>query len=143
MFMGGFGRLCGGAAMLRFSALKVANGSLLALLLLFALLSGVHRPLPLLVLALAAAWVACVNFGSLFHLAASAVNDQALGSFFGFVNFIANLGAVLFTLVFGLAKDLTGAFQWGFLAMAICAALAIALGRGVLRADCAADSCRV
>jgi len=114
-----------------------------SLLLLFALLSGVHRPLPMLVLALAAAWVACVNFGSLFHLAASAVNAQALGSFFGFVNFIANLGAVLFTLVFGLAKDLTGAFHWGFAAMAICAALAIALGRGVLRTDCAADSCRV
>jgi nitrate/nitrite transporter NarK len=96
----------------------------------------------LLVLALAAAWIACVNFGAIFQLAASTVAPHALGSFFGFVNFIANLGAVLFTLIFGLAKDLAGAFYWGFGGLAVCAIAAYLLGRKVLESDCAGDSCR-
>jgi MFS transporter, NNP family, nitrate/nitrite transporter len=142
MLMGGLGRLCGGFVLLRVSALQVANLSLLALALLFSLLFLVHQSLALLILALTAAWVACVNFGALFQLAASAVEARALGSFFGFVNFIANLGAVLFTMLFGLAKDVTGAFFWGFGAMALFAALAFMFGRRILIAECGRSSCR-
>jgi MFS family permease len=143
MAMAGLGRLSGGYVLMRFSALQVATGSVFALAGLYLLLFAAPPPGMVLALALAVAWVSCINFGSFFHLAASAVGAEALATFFGFVNFLANLGAVLLTLSFGMVKDLTGSLYWGFGGLAVIAAAAFFGGRGALKRDCAGDSCRI
>jgi MFS family permease len=143
MALAGLGRLSGGLVLTCFSALQVANASIAALALLFLALFTAPSSALVLTLALITAWVSCVNFGALFHLAGSAVGPEVLATFFGFVNFLANLGAVLLTLSFGITKDLTGSLYGSFGGLAALALAAFLLCRGMLRRDCAGDSCRV
>jgi hypothetical protein len=83
-----------------------------------AILSGLFLglfiiPSPALALGLAllAAWFASINFGALFHLAARVTATDSYATLFGFINFLANLSAILFTLMFGLMKDTMGSFH--------------------------------
>ena len=55
-----------------------------------------------------------INFGALFHLAAWVTATDSYATLCGFINFLANLGAILFTLMFGLMKDTLGSFTWIF-----------------------------
>jgi hypothetical protein len=55
-----------------------------------------------------------INFGALFHLAAWVTATDSYATLFGFINFLANLGATLFTLMFGLMKDTMGLLPGGF-----------------------------
>ena len=128
---------------MRLAPLLVANASILLLALIFSGLFLAGGPGFLLPLALLAAFFSCVNFGALFHLAATVIEAESLATLFGFINFLANVGAVLFTLLFGFSKDLTGTFAWGFGVLAVLAAGSFAVGQGILRKDCSRDSCRM
>lgn len=141
MLISGLGRISGGFILLKFTPLFVANGSILILTLIFWGLFSLPSPGLLLSFALLAAWISCVNFGAFFHLASTVTTADSLATLFGFVNFLANLGAVLFTILFGLLKDATGTFTWGFGILGILGAGSFLLGRGILRGECSTDSC--
>jgi MFS family permease len=141
MFISGAGRISGGFILYRFTPMFTANTSILILFLLFLGLFIIPVPGVLLALAFLAAWFSCINFGAFFHLASSATEPANLATLLGFVNFLANLGAVLFTLVFGFAKDATGSLKWGFGLMMILSLVVFVVGRGVLKKECSSDSC--
>jgi NNP family nitrate/nitrite transporter-like MFS transporter len=141
MLVGGLGRLAGGFLILKVPALRIVNGSIVVIAILFWGLYAIQIPLVTLALVLAAVWFASLNFGAVFELVSRTVNSASLATTFGFVNFLANLGAVLFTLVFGLAKDFTGTFFGGFLIMALAAAMAYFFGKNVLRRNCTKNTC--
>ena len=140
MLISGFGRISGGFILLRMTSLFLANGSIFVLTLIFWGLFSLPSPGLLLSLALLAAWVSCVNFGAFFHLASTITTSDSLATLFGFVNFLANLGAVLFTVLFGLLKDATGTFTWGFGILGLLGTGGFLLGRTILRRDFSADS---
>jgi nitrate/nitrite transporter NarK len=132
MAISGLGRLCGGFILFRISPLRIANGSIAILCLMFVGLFLVPMPLFLLLLALSAAWFASINFGAFFLLASRATSPDSLGTLFGFINFLANLGAVLFTLMFGFVKDVAGSLSAGFGILALLCAGAFLLGGATL-----------
>jgi len=70
-------------------------------------------------MALLAAWFASINFGAIFHLASRVTTSDYYATLFGFINFLANLGAVLFTIMFGYIKESSGSFIEGFGVMAL------------------------
>ena len=133
MLVGGLGRLAGGFIILKIPALRIVNSSIVVIAILFWGLYAIQIPVVTLVLALTAVWFASLNFGALFELVSRTVNSASVATAFGFVNFLANLGAVLFTLIFGLAKDFTGTFFGGFLIMALAAATAYFFGKNILQ----------
>ncbi len=132
MLVSGLGRLSGGFVLLRCSPLLIANASMAIISVLFLCLFLIPIHMPVLILALSAAWFSSINFGAFFHLASHAALPQSLGTFFGFINFLANLGTILFTLMFGWVKDATGSFSWGFGLMACLSFLSFLLGHGPL-----------
>lgn len=132
MLISGLGRLCGGIVLLRFSPLLIANGSILILGIVFLFLFAVPTPAIVLFLAILAAWFSSINFGAIFHLASRSTSPDSLGTFLGFLNLLANLGAVLFTLTFGWVKDHLGSFSWGFLLLGILSLSAFSFGRTIL-----------
>jgi fucose permease len=70
-------------------------------------------------MAVLAAWFASINFGAIFQLASRATSPDSMGGLVGFINFLANIGAVLFTLLFGWMKDAAGSFGWSFAVLAV------------------------
>lgn len=143
MLVSGVGRMTGGFVLLRIAPLFLANASILILALVFSGLFLAGTPGVLLPLALLAAFFSCVNFGAFFHLASTIIEAGSLATLIGFINFLANLGAVLFTLLFGFSRDATGTFAWGFGVLAVLAFGSFAVGQGVLRKDCGSASCRM
>lgn len=141
MLVGGLGRLAGGFIILKIPALRIVNSSIVVIAILFWGLYAIQIPVVTLVLALTAVWFASLNFGALFELVSRTVNSASVATAFGFVNFLANIGAVLFTLIFGLAKDFTGTFFGGFLIMALAAATAYFFGKNILRRAGIEDTC--
>ena len=133
MLTSGVGRLSGGFLLMRSSPFKVVTGSLAILSALFLGLFLIHSPMLSLGLALLASWFASINFGAIFHLAAKATASDSYATLFGFINFLANLGAILFTLMFGFMKDATGSFTWGFFILALLAFATFALSTKALR----------
>lgn len=133
MLTSGVGRLSGGFLLMRSSPFKVVTGSLAILSALFLGLFLIHTPMPALGLALLASWFASINFGAIFHLAAKATASDSYATLFGFINFLANLGAILFTLMFGFMKDATGSFAWGFFILALLSLATFALNMKGLR----------
>lgn len=121
MLTSGVGRLFGGFILMRISPFKVVIGSLVILLGLFLGLFLIRSHMLALSLALLASWFASINFGAIFHLAAKATSSESYATLFGFINFLANMGAVLFTLIFGIMKDMTDSFTWGFFILALLA----------------------
>ena len=114
MFISAVGRVLGGMALTRFSSRHIAVGSMLVLCLLYLCLW--FGPSAAFVIALGgmAAWFASFNFGAIFQLASQIVPSHSIGTLFGFINFIANVGAFFFTFLFGWFKDKTGSFAWAF-----------------------------
>jgi len=51
----------------------------------------------------------------------------------GFINFLANLGAMLLAILFGWLKDTVGSFSWAFLLMAIFGVAVYLTGRNSLK----------
>ncbi len=114
MLISAIGRIFGGVALNKFSAQRIAVGSMLVLCLLYVCLCLGPSAVLVAVFGGMAAWVASLNFGAIFQLAAHIVNRDSTGAFFGFINFIANVGAFFFTFLFGWFKDETGSFAWVF-----------------------------
>lgn len=135
MLVSGLGRISGGFVIFRVSPHRVAHGSLLALAVLMAGLALIPHAGTVLALALLGAWFGSFVFGAIFQLASRSAPSESLGAVLGFVNFLANLGAVIFTLTFGWFKDAFGTFAWGYalispLAVAVLTAGLRVLGRG-------------
>lgn len=128
------GRLSGGLVLFRLSAYRVAGGTIGLLCLLFLGLSlGGLPPALTLGLALAATGCGALNFGSLFQLAGKIAPPERLGGLIGSINFLANLGAGLMILFFGMLKDYAGDFTWGFLALAALSLAALIPGQLALK----------
>ncbi len=140
MLVSGLGRISGGFIIFRISPYAVAHGSILALCALFGGLAVIPEPAIVLGLALLGAWFGSVIFGALFQLANRSAPADSLGVLLGFINFLANLGAVAFTLLFGWSKDSLGSFTWGFAILCPLAAAALALGWRGLRGGSPRDA---
>jgi NNP family nitrate/nitrite transporter-like MFS transporter len=133
MLVSGLGRLSGRFILLRFTPLKVANGSILILSFIFVSLFMVPDGGSVFVLALLAAWFASVNFGAFFDLASRSVPSDSLGSLVGFINFLANLSAMLLGIFFGWLKDTVGSFSWAFLILTVFGLTIYLVGRNSLK----------
>jgi MFS family permease len=118
MLVSGSGRLLGGILLSRFQPVFITRGAVYALFLIFLPLCFVSSPMIVLALAVSAAWFASINFGAIFQLASRATAPGSMGGLMGFINFLANIGAVLFTLLFGWMKDTSGSFGWSFAVLA-------------------------
>ena len=133
MLISGIGRISGGFVLLRTAPLSIVNSSLVLLSVMYVGIFVVKSTALVLVLALMAAWFASVNFGAIFHIASEVSSPDYYATLFGFINFLANLGAVLFTIMFGIIKDSVGSFLWGFPVMALIVLTAYLTGRASLR----------
>lgn len=134
MLISGIGRVSGGFVLLRWQPLMLVSSSMLSLSVIYFGMVFIASPMIIPLLALAAGWFASINFGALFHIAARVSSSDSYATLFGFINFLANLGAVLFTIMFGVVKESTGSFMGGFGIMALLAAAAWWQGRSLKRA---------
>jgi len=132
MLISGLGRLSGSFFLMKFTPLRVANGSILILSIIFISLFIVPHGGSVFVLALLAAWFASLNFGAFFDLASRSVSSDSLGSLVGFINFLANLSAMLLALLFGWLKDTVGSFSWAFLILTLFGLTILLFGRKTL-----------
>jgi len=133
MLISGFGRLGGGFILLKIRPELIANGTILIVTFLCGSLFMLDQPSPVLVLSLLTALFASVNFGAFFHIASQATPPGSLATLFGFINLLANLGAILFTLMFGWVKDASGSFSYGFAVLTLLGFTAFVVGRIVIR----------
>jgi fucose permease len=133
MLISGIGRIGGGFILMKIGPQLIANGTMLILTLLCGSLFLSEQPFPVLVLSLSTALFASINFGAFFHFASRAIPPGSLGTLFGFINLIANLGAIILTLMFGWIKDAVGSFSYGFAVLALGGFLAFLNGRVVIR----------
>jgi MFS family permease len=124
MLTNGIGRWMGGFFLLRFSAVLVARGSVLCLAFLFMGIFLTPSPATIFALALTATWFASINYGAFFYLASRTAPVDSQATVIGLVNFLANLGAILFTLLFGFLKERFGTFEGGFIVLAALALIA-------------------
>ena len=118
MLISGLGRLLGGILLSRFRPFSITRGAVFVLFVIFLSLCFVSSPGFVLAMAVLAAWFASINFGAIFQLASRATTPDSMGSLLGLINFLANIGAVLFTLLFGWMKDASGSFGWSFAVLA-------------------------
>lgn len=118
MLVSGSGRMLGGLLLSGFHPVFITRGAVFALFLIFLPLCFASSPIVVLGLAILAAWFASVNFGAIFQLASRATAPDSMGGLVGFINFLANIGAVLFTLLFGWMKDASGSFGLSFAVLA-------------------------
>jgi MFS family permease len=133
MLISGLGRLSGSFILLKFTPLRVANGSILILSVIFLSLFIVPYGGAVFALALLAAWFASLNFGAFFDLASRSVSSDSLGSLVGFINFLANLSAMLLAILFGWLKDTVGSFSWAFLILTVFGLTIYLVGRNSLK----------
>jgi nitrate/nitrite transporter NarK len=129
MLVSGIGRLSGGVILFRFRPLSIVNASIVILFAVFLGIFVIPSPGFVLTLALLAAWFASINFGALFHVASQITPPESYATMFGLINFLANMGAMVFTVMFGLIKDSTGTFTWGFAVLAFLCLSAYLAGR--------------
>jgi len=135
LFISALARAFGGVILARTTATRLALGSISALAVLFTALALAGSVWLVLVLALVASFFGSITFGSFFEIVGKACPPQSLASVFGFVNMLANVGAVGFTLALGWSKDLTGTFAFGFAMMAGVTVLALVLGQRTIKAE--------
>lgn len=129
MFISAIGRIFGGVALTKLSAHHIAVGSILVLCLLYLCLCLGPSAALVVILSGMAAWFASFNFGAIFQLASQMVSPNSIGALFGFINFIANVGAFFFTFMFGWFKDETGSFAWAFGILVVFCFSSFLLGR--------------
>lgn len=118
MLVSGVGRIVGAPLLARFKPSMVAGLSMLLLALAYLGILLANGVWWLMVLVVAGVTLASVNFGSIFQLASRATGAGNLGGLLGFVNLVANVGAICFTLLLGFFKDQTGSFNLSFLFLA-------------------------
>ena len=129
MLISGLGRLVGGILLSRFRPFSITRGAVFVLFVIFLFLCFASSPGFVLAMAVLAAWFASINFGAIFQLASRATPPDSMGSLLGFINFLANMGAVLFTLLFGWMKDASGSFGWSFAVLAFLSLIVTIGGR--------------
>lgn len=133
MFVSAVGRFLGGLALAKWSARHIAVGSMLLLCLLYIFMSLGPSAVFIAVFGGMAAWFASFNFGSIFQLATRITPPDSMGTLFGFINFIANVGAFFFSFMFGWFKDETGSFTWAFVVLVLFCLFSYCVGRLGLR----------
>ena len=104
MLIGGISRLAGGPILYRVRPLTMAVVTIIIVGVGYVGLSLAPVPWMVLASAIVVAWFASINFGAIWHLAAQTAAPGAMGTVLGFINFLANLGAVAFTIMFGWTK---------------------------------------
>lgn len=119
MLVSGVGRIAGAPLLARFKPSIVAGLSMILLTLAYLGIMFVNGVWWLMILIVIGVALASVNFGSIFQLASRATGVANLGGLLGFVNLLANVGAICFTLLLGWFKDQTGSFSTSFLLLAI------------------------
>ena len=129
MLISGVARFSGGFLLIKFKSAFVASASILTLSAIFLGLFLIPYPGLILAMLLLASWFGSINFGALFHLASRETPPDSLATMLGLINFLANAGAVLFTLMFGWIKDTTGSFAWGFAVLAFFSITTFIVGR--------------
>ena len=133
MLISGNGRIGGGFLLLRVRAAAVVHGTMITLVVAFGALFFARDPVVVLLLVLVASLGTSVNFGAIFTIASRVTTDSSLATLFSFVNFFANMGSVIFTLMFGWMKDYTGSFSSGFAVLAMLSAAAFFAGRSTFK----------
>ena len=133
MLISGLGRLSGGFLLLKLKPLTIINGSTLILSILFSGLFFIPSNDLVLMMALLVGLFGSINFGAIFHRASQATTPDSMASLMGLVNFVANMGAVVFTLLFGWVKGTTGSFGWGFAILAFLGLMTFTAGQLLLR----------
>lgn len=133
MLISGLGRLTGAFILLQFGPMLMANGTILILSMIFLGLFLLQTPGVVMGLALLAAWFASINFGAIFQLGSRTIRSQSLGTHFGFIVFLANLGAISFTILFGWFKDNVGSFSMSFGILAVLGFGAYIFGGRILK----------
>ena len=128
MLISGIGRIGGGFVLLRVRAAAVVHGTMITLVVAFGGLMVTRDPVTVLCLVLIASLGTSVNFGAIFTIASRVTTDSSLATIFSFINFLANMGAVIFTLMFGLVKDYMGNFSSGFVVLAAFSVVAFVAG---------------
>jgi nitrate/nitrite transporter NarK len=119
------GRFLGGVVTVWIKPRHIIQSALFVLAICYALL-GPSKELGLvLTLFGVAALMNSITFGSVFSLAYQIMPPQSAGTAIGLVNFIASMGALIFPIVFGYLIDITEAFKYPFLFLAVLAVLAL------------------
>lgn len=118
MLVSGVGRMAGAPLLARFKPSLVAGLSMFLLAVVYLGIWNARGAWSMTLLIVAGVSLASVNFGSIFQLASQATGTGNLGVLLGFVNMLANVGAIIFTLFLGWFKDQTGSFSLSFLFLA-------------------------
>jgi MFS family permease len=132
MLISGLGRFSGGFLLLKFKPLTIIHGSTLILSILFSGLFFIPSKELVLMMALLVGLFGSINFGAVFHLTSLATTSDSMASLMGLVNFVANMGAVVFTLLFGWVKGATGSFGLGFAILAFLGLMTFAVSQFLL-----------
>jgi NNP family nitrate/nitrite transporter-like MFS transporter len=129
------GRPVGGWLADRIGAERVLRGSIIATLVLAALLAGFYKQMvPLTIVCLTLALGLGVGTGAVFKLVAAWYPDR-VGAVTGVVGAAGGLGGFFPPLVMGIVKETTGGYGLGFALMAVVAGLSLAVLAAVDRED--------
>jgi MFS family permease len=128
LFLSGLGRIAGGFILFRFKAMNIIKVTIVTIALLYTGMFLSHNAWLTIALVVIMAWAASINFGALWQCTSHMTEPSSMATLFGFVNLLANLGTVGFTLMFGWMKDGFGSFSYGFAVLAILAALSLGVG---------------
>ena len=118
MLVSGLGRIGGAPLLSRFKPSLVAGLSMIFLALTYWCIRYAQATFAITGLIVAGVILASVNFGSIFQLASRATGSANMGRLLGFVNLLANAGAIGSTMLLGWFKDQTGSFGPSFLFLA-------------------------
>jgi MFS family permease len=128
LLISGAGRMVSGLLLFKFRIWPIVWVTTTIIALLYAVLTFNTSPAVAVVLAAVVACFGSINFGALWQMATRLSDQASLGTVLGSVNFLANAGIVLYTMMFGWYKDLTGTFLWAFATLAGLAVIALILG---------------
>jgi fucose permease len=134
MLISGLGRLSGGLLLIEFNPWGITNTSILILSVVFSCLFFFFTSSYLvIILVLLASLLGSINFGAIFQLVSHATPSDSMGSLLGLTNFVANIGAVLFTLLFGWVKDTSGSFGSSFAVLSFLSLMTFVLSHLFIR----------
>ncbi len=121
MLVSGLGRFSGGAIILKIRPLRVIWLSMFLIALSYLSLYAFPAPIVVVTAAVFTLWCASANFGAIFQAASYAAGPASLGSMMGLVNFVANLGAIIITMICGWFKEESGSFSGAFIYISVAA----------------------
>ena len=105
----------------------IIGASLAGLACACALLMWVESTLALLTVIAFGSIFMQMYFGPLYFVPVELVGQRAAGTVIGFSNLFANAGGLATAYALGAVKDITGSFQWGFLAISALCVVGVAL----------------